>query len=126
MPNCPTLRRSYPTIRSLQATEPDRAAYEIDAVDLTPEALARFRLVDLREPDERAAAPVRGALQLPFSTFDAATLPFTAERPILFVCASGRRSRAAAEQLRALGWDQTYSLIGGAAALRVASQQAAE
>jgi len=122
---CP-LCGDAPTIRTLHASKQERAAFELDPADLTDEALARFQVVDLREPEERAAAPLADALQAPFSTFDADHPPFDASRPVLLVCAGGRRSRIAAEKLKALGWGEVYSAVGGASALGASLRRAAE
>lgn len=122
---CPLCGDS-PSIRTLEAVQEERAAFELDAAELTEPALAGFRIVDLREPDERVDSPLPGALQVPFGSFDPLHPPFDAELPVLFVCARGRRSRIAAEKLRAQGWDEVYSVIGGAPALGAAMRQAAE
>jgi adenylyltransferase/sulfurtransferase len=114
----------HPTIHSLPVAEPSVA--ELDAAALSPDILAQFRIVDLREPDERAAAPLERALHYPFSGFDPANLPFDNTAPVLFVCVRGLRSKSAANQLRQRGWGEVYSLAGGAAALRAGLTQAAE
>jgi len=123
--SCP-LCGANPSIRALRDPAAQCAACELDPAGLDEAALAGFRMVDLREPEERAEAPLPGALQLPFSSFDPQSLPFAADRPVLFVCARGRRSRIAAERLRALGWNEAFSVIGGAPALTAHLQQAAE
>jgi adenylyltransferase/sulfurtransferase len=120
---CP-LCGEHPTINAL--TLPEIVPFELDAAVLTPDALAAFRIVDLREPDERADAPLPQAEQWPFSTFDPAHPPFDDSVPVLLVCGIGRRSRIAAGQLRAQGWDRVYSLIGGAPSLNASIRQAAE
>jgi adenylyltransferase/sulfurtransferase len=102
----------------------DRHLLIMDA--LRPEALARFRIVDLREAHELAEHPLPQAQHAPFSRFDAASPEFDASRPVLLVCASGRRSNAAAQQLRAQGWSDVFSLIGGAKTLGHFFHQAAE
>src|SRR5579883_499504 len=117
--SCP-LCGDAPTIRVLQTANPDRAEFELDPAELTDDALARFRVVDLREPEERTAAPLPDALQAPFSGFDAAHPPFDASRPVLLVCAGGRRSKIAAKKLKAQGWAEVYSAVGGASALGAA------
>jgi adenylyltransferase/sulfurtransferase len=115
-----------PTIRTLQAANPERLDFELDPAEFTDDALGRFQIVDLREPEERESAPLPDALQAPFSAFDAAHPPFDAMRPVLLVCATGRRSRIAAEKLKAQGWTEIYSAIGGASALGASVRRAAE
>jgi adenylyltransferase/sulfurtransferase len=120
---CP-LCGAHPTIHAL--TLPEIVPFELDAAALTTDALAAFRIVDLREAEERADAPLPQAEQWPFSAFDPSHPPFDDSAPVLLVCGIGRRSRIAAEQLRAQGWDNVYSLIGGAASLNASIRQAAE
>jgi molybdopterin/thiamine biosynthesis adenylyltransferase/molybdopterin synthase catalytic subunit/rhodanese-related sulfurtransferase len=121
--DCP-LCGTHPTIHALEQRV--IAAHELDAADLTPEALARFRIVDLRETEELAEHPLPQAHHSPFSRFDAANPSFDASKPVLLVCAAGRRSQAAAQQLRAQGWEDVFSLIGGAKMLGHLFHQAAE
>jgi adenylyltransferase/sulfurtransferase len=121
--DCPVCG-THPTIRALERHE--TKANELDVADLTPEALARFRIVDLREAEELSEHPLPHAQHAPFSRFDAANPGFDASRPVLLVCASGRRSNAATQQLRAQGWQDVFSLVGGAKALGHLFHQAAE
>ena len=121
--DCP-LCGMHPTIRELQ--RPESAPYALDAGDLTPEALTRFRIVDLREAEERSEYPLPRAVHAPFTQFDATKPGFDGSKPVLLVCAQGRRSQAAAQQLRAQGWNDVFSLIGGAKALTQFFHQAAE
>jgi adenylyltransferase/sulfurtransferase len=125
---CP-LCGEHPSITALPQAAND--AVELDAAELTSEALADFRIVDLREPEERVEAPLPDtimacAVQLPFSRFDAAALPFDDSRKVLFVCSRGGRSLKAATELRARGWREVYSLVGGASRLTPLLLQAAE
>jgi len=121
--SCP-LCGTQPTITAL--TEPERASHEVHAADLTPAALAAYRIVDLREPEERGEAPLPEAEQAPFSAFDPTHPPFDQSKPVLLVCSRGRRSKATAEELRAQGWQDVFSLIGGAASLLGFHREAAE
>jgi molybdopterin/thiamine biosynthesis adenylyltransferase/molybdopterin synthase catalytic subunit/rhodanese-related sulfurtransferase len=121
--DCP-LCGEHPTIHAFP--EPSNAAWELDPAELTPDMLDNFRIVDLREPEERPEAPLPHALQWPFSAFDPVHPPFEGVAPVLLVCGRGRRSQIAAEQLRAHGMDEVYSLIGGAPALAQLGRQAAE
>jgi adenylyltransferase/sulfurtransferase len=122
-PDCP-LCGEFPTILTL--AESDRAPHELHPTDLTPEMLASYRVVDLREPEERAALPLPGAEHAPFSRFDAKNPPFDKDRPVLLVCARGGRSNSAAEELRGQGWQDVFSLIGGAASLLGLHREAVE
>ena len=70
-------------------------------------------LVDVRPADERAIA----AVAIPFKTFDGngraelETLP--KDTAIAFLCRSGGRSQQAAEEFAALGFKETYNVVGG-------------
>jgi adenylyltransferase/sulfurtransferase len=107
-----------------QLAQPAAAAWELDS---SPEIIANYTVVDLREPEERAEAPLPDAtVQWPFSTFDPSNPPFDESTPVLLVCARGMRSRVAAEQLRARGMQHVHSLTGGVKALDQLGRQAAE
>ncbi|QHC66882.1 adenylyltransferase/sulfurtransferase MoeZ [Rathayibacter sp. VKM Ac-2759] len=69
-------------------------------------------VVDLREDAEDRSVTVPGAVRMPMSRFDPGTLP---AGPLVLYCASGVRSRAAAERAAAAGV-AADSLVGGAAA----------
>jgi adenylyltransferase/sulfurtransferase len=111
---CP-LCGAAPTILALH--DPQTAQHQLGPDALSPPALANYHVVDLREDDERARLPLRDAQAVPFSTFDPANPPFDGAKPVLLVCARGGRSNTAAEQLRAQGWNDVFSLVGGVASL---------
>lgn len=72
-------------------------------------------VVDLREDSEDRSVSVPGAVRMPMSGFDPALLP---AGPLVLHCASGVRSRIAADRAAAVGISAD-SLVGGAAALGV-------
>jgi adenylyltransferase/sulfurtransferase len=78
---------------------------------------AGFTLIDIREPTERARAPLAhsavGAVPLAELLSGGRALP----QRCLLVCAAGIRSLAAARELRSRGHAEVYSLRGGLAAL---------
>jgi molybdopterin/thiamine biosynthesis adenylyltransferase/molybdopterin synthase catalytic subunit/rhodanese-related sulfurtransferase len=79
-----------------------------------------FTLVDVRDARERDAEPLPGeSLHLPMARLltDAAGLQM--ERAYLLVCASGKRSAAAADLLRSQGFRHCRSLRGGIKAVKV-------
>jgi rhodanese-related sulfurtransferase len=57
-------------------------------------------LVDVREADERARAHIPGSMHLPLSRLEEAELAVAEGKPVIFHCASGRRT---AENAAALG-----------------------
>jgi sulfur-carrier protein adenylyltransferase/sulfurtransferase len=95
--------------------------------DLSEALRQGFDLIDVREPHEVAQYPVPAerVRLVPLQTLLAlATSPAPrGERPLdpgaryLLICASGKRSLAGAEELRARGFRSVYSLPGGLAAL---------
>lgn len=77
-----------------------------DSVDLLPDELRRLRetlresrycLVDVRQPLEYAAGHLPGALLLPLPDLEARLFDLPADRALIFYCATGARSRVAAD-----------------------------
>jgi|tagenome__1003787_1003787.scaffolds.fasta_scaffold20967519_3 rhodanese-related sulfurtransferase len=69
-------------------------------------------LIDVRSPDEHDAGHIPGDRPIPFDQLkdEAASLP--QDEPVVLYCRSGDRSGAAAQALRASGYD-AYSVEGG-------------
>jgi thioredoxin 1 len=70
-------------------------------------------LVDVRETGEIAAVHVPGSLHAPMSDFANAAQQIPSGRPLLLICASGRRSLAAADYLRRNGHPDVANVAGG-------------
>ena len=91
------------------------------AVTLTPlEAVQMMNrnkglLVDVRDAAELQQGQVPQALHLPLTelTKRAAELGKNKERPLIFMCQSGKRSVLAGVVARKLGYSAVYSLEGG-------------
>ena len=87
--------------------------------DLPPEGaaehLARFRIVDVREPDEYHGplGHLVGAELIPMGGFPSAADGWEQKRPVLLVCRSGKRSGRVAALLAQQGFAEIYNLIGG-------------
>jgi molybdopterin/thiamine biosynthesis adenylyltransferase/rhodanese-related sulfurtransferase len=78
------------------------------------EATARgFTLVDVRDSQERITGPMPGSLHLPMSKLLAQAAELELDGRYLLVCATGRRSGAAADLLRSQGFRECRSLRGG-------------
>ncbi len=102
----------------LPATPAAAPDAEVPAAALARLAAEGYAVIDVREPREAQAQPVpvpHRLLPLARLLEDPAQLP--AGGRYLFVCASGRRSRAAVEALRRAGVADTWSVAGGLAAI---------
>lgn len=76
-------------------------------------------LVDVRGADERAAEPLPApSLHLPLDRLAEGAGELPADRPLLFVCRSGRRSELACMTMHRLGRFDVASLAGGLARWR--------
>ncbi len=94
--------------------------------DLTPEEVAqgleegRIVLVDVREPNETAVERFPGAVHVPLSSFDPATIPAPPGSEVVFACRSGRRSATASMAAQEQGFPYTSHLAGGLLAWKAA------
>ena len=70
-------------------------------------------LVDVREPDEFAAVRVPGAVLMPLSGFAETFERLPRDRPLLLLCAAGRRSLVAAEHLALHAFGELANVEGG-------------
>jgi len=99
-------------IRELERIEAD---IEMQLPSLADAANARFELIDVRTPEEFAAAPTPGR-HIPLPALLAHPEQLAPGTRYLLICASGRRSLAAARELRKFGL-AAHSLAGGLQAL---------
>jgi rhodanese-related sulfurtransferase len=74
--------------------------------------LREAQIVDVRLPGEWRAAHIEGAVHIPQDELDERLGEIDRERPVVVVCRSGARSSAAAQKLRAEGF-QADNLEGG-------------
>jgi adenylyltransferase/sulfurtransferase len=97
------------------ATADATTPVELDFDTLDDARSAGYDIVDIREPYEIAETPTptEYARQIPMAQLLHGTPAFTPAGKTLLVCASGRRSLAAAEELRSRGVNEVYSLRGG-------------
>ncbi len=110
--------------RTALSSDTGAARAETSAIELTFDPLeqalaAGFQVVDIREPHEVAslATPCANARHLPMAQLLHGGPAMATTGKYLLVCASGRRSLAAAHELRSRGYPQVFSLRGGIAAL---------
>lgn len=76
----------------------------------------KFPILDVRRPDECATGIVSGALTIDFmddKLFHMEIEKLDKKQPYLIYCRSGNRSSKACAMMDALGFTQTYNLIGG-------------
>jgi adenylyltransferase/sulfurtransferase len=110
-------RAGNPALRP--AVESPATTLELEFASLAQALEAGYTLVDVRDAREREAEPLPGpSLHLPMNKLltEAASLDF-AQRYLL-VCATGKRSTAAADLLRSQGADACRSLRGGLRGLK--------
>jgi rhodanese-related sulfurtransferase len=87
--------------------------------DLKPEEVARglaadsILLVDVREPNETAIERYPGAVVVPLSSFDPASIPEPNGRQVVFACRSGKRSVTASLAAQESGYTYDAHLEGG-------------
>jgi addiction module HigA family antidote len=96
------------------ATPSTLAAVEVDAETVSGwldnhEAV----LVDVRETTEYEQEHIPGSVLVPLSVFDPDLFPRIANKKIVFHCAVGKRSAAAAKQLLKAGHPELYNMTGG-------------
>jgi molybdopterin/thiamine biosynthesis adenylyltransferase/molybdopterin synthase catalytic subunit/rhodanese-related sulfurtransferase len=97
----------------------DAAPLDLDFQSLEDAQAAGYQIIDIREPAEIAESPLPAeqARQIPMARLLHGTPAFEPQGKTLLVCASGRRSIAATQELRAKGLEDVYSLRGGVAKL---------
>lgn len=79
-------------------------------------------LIDVRTPQEYMFENIHGALLAPMAGFDPDFMPPVSEKPIVFHCGSGVRSRKVAEAYLAAGHDKIAHLEGGFAGWKAAQK----
>ncbi len=66
-------------------------------------AAKKVTVIDVREAKEFSAGAIKGAINLPLSTFDLGGV--SREKPIVLYCVSGGRALMAQQAMRAAGFD---------------------
>lgn len=86
--------------------------------DISPERAAELArageadLIDVREPYEHDAGHIEGARHVPVDQLQAAAATLDPERPTVFYCRTGARSRFAVDAFQGAGF-AAYNLDGG-------------
>lgn len=105
-------------------TEPSQMnAHEVDPSLVRHWTYAgEARIIDVREPDERAAEWIEGSVSHPLSSFDPLRLiERFGDQRVVFLCRGGRRSLEALDRYRAAGGRDAASLRGGIEAWKLAA-----
>ncbi len=97
----------------------DQSGMELSFGSLDEALAVGFEVIDIREPHElaRLATPCARARHLPIAQLLHGGPPMPLVSRFLLVCASGKRSLAAAQELRSRGYAEVFSLRGGIGAL---------
>jgi rhodanese-related sulfurtransferase len=77
---------------------------------------AYSQFIDVRTPEEYAAGHAYRAVNIPLHTLQQNLVRIEKNEPVYLICATGRRSRQAAEVLSAAGYPRVVSIAGGTAA----------
>jgi molybdopterin/thiamine biosynthesis adenylyltransferase/molybdopterin synthase catalytic subunit/rhodanese-related sulfurtransferase len=111
-PHCVRIRTRKPAVQA-----PD---IELSFGSLTEALEQGFTIVDIREPQELEAEPmpIAHSRHIPLQQLLQSSERLDQTARHLLVCASGKRSLAAAEELHARGLTSTYSLSGGLMGLK--------
>lgn len=94
--------------------------------DLSPAEVARgltegkIMLIDVREPNEVAAAAYPDAVLMPMSQYDPSALPDPGGKQVVFACGSGKRSMMASLMAQEAGLPYDAHVEGGMKAWREA------
>ncbi|WP_425101604.1 rhodanese-like domain-containing protein [Tropicibacter sp. S64] len=102
----------------------DGATLETWTVDEVQQALKNHDivLIDVRTPQEYMFEHIPGALLLPMSFVDCASLPGQTDKRIVFHCGSGMRSEKVARKAIAEGFDRIAHMEGGFGAWKSAQK----
>ncbi len=93
-----------------------RRIKEIDAAELKQwlaDKPGRFRIIDVRTPQEIAAGSIAGAVAMPLTTVPLRLAELKPDETLVFICRSGQRSGQACQFLQQQGFDEVYNLRGG-------------
>ena len=82
------------------------------AVEVLEQVQPNGTLIDVRESREFAAAHVPGAVLMPMGQVASRLVELNRAKPVFVICASGNRSAAMTDALRAYGVE-AYSVTGG-------------
>ena len=82
---------------------------------------ATTQLIDVRAPDEVADRSLPGVVNIPLDELPSRAAELDADRRVVVICRSGRRSATAAQLLVDAGFNDVINLDGGMLAVADAS-----
>ena len=116
--NCVAHQRAGSPLAAAGPQEP-AASLELSFASLADALAAGYALIDVRDMNERAAEPVPAtSLHLPMTKLLTESVNLDLDAQYLLVCATGKRSAAAADLLRSQGFRACRSLRGGLKGLK--------
>jgi adenylyltransferase/sulfurtransferase len=120
-PACKAHASGGATVAAPALARTDEDALEIEFRSLADAVSAGYSIIDVRDARELIAEPlpVRAAQHLPMSKLLAGAALLDLDGRYLLVCASGKRSGAAADLLRSQGLRDCRSLRGGLKGLKI-------
>jgi sulfur-carrier protein adenylyltransferase/sulfurtransferase len=120
-PNCQAHASGGTAAAAPAPSRADGDALEIDFRSLADAVSAGYSIIDVRDARELIAEPlpVRATQHLPMSKLLAGAALLDLDGRYLLVCASGKRSGAAADLLRSQGLRDCRSLRGGLKGLKI-------
>ena len=116
--NCPDHALAQPAQES-SALRAEPAETELSFDSLEAALTDGFEVIDVRESQElaRFGTPCSSARHLPIAQLLHGRPDISTGNRYLLVCASGKRSLGAAQELRSRGYAEVFSLRGGIATL---------
>lgn len=94
---------------------------EMSPTDARPMVEAAYsQFIDVRTPEEFAAGHAFRAKNIPLDKLMENLPAIEKNEPVYLICATGRRSMAAAKMLNEAGYPQTISIAGGTTAWEAA------
>lgn len=106
----------------LNHNDAEGGAREVSAAEAFAASQQGAMLLDVRDPEEFGLGAARGSVNLPLSGLDAVieSRSLSRDAELIAICATGKRSLAAAQMLHAQGFARVASVAGGLIAWREA------
>ena len=86
---------------------------EAELKKIIAEEGSKFKLIDVREPEEYAAGHIPGVPLIPMQTIPAKMAELDKDVEYIFICRSGSRSQMVAKFLKQQGYEKVTNFYGG-------------